>query len=225
MAQIIRHRRGSLEALSAVTSSLTKGEIVIASGSSNLSTVVNGKSLVFAVPENGQVHAVNRFLIGTTEPSTFASAIYNGMLDGVPYFNSGSGTLFLLSGSANFAPSLIGNIQPFSQSIVERVTTLETSIGGGGAIGSRVSALELTSGSLNTHSASVLLRLNEIGVVSGSLIASASSFETRNTSLATITGSLISSASSFETRNASLATITGSLILVRHHLLKPETHL
>ncbi len=36
MAQIIKHRRGSLEALSAVTSSLQKGEIVIASGSSNL---------------------------------------------------------------------------------------------------------------------------------------------------------------------------------------------
>ncbi len=63
MAQIIKHRRGSLEALSAVTASLSKGEIIIASGSSNLS-VNNGSSIVFAVPENGQVQAVNRFLIG-----------------------------------------------------------------------------------------------------------------------------------------------------------------
>jgi len=77
MAQIIKHRRGSLEALSVVTSSLQKGEIVIASGSSNLS-VTNGASIVFAVPENGQVQAVNRVLRGTNAPSTFSSATYNG---------------------------------------------------------------------------------------------------------------------------------------------------
>lgn len=62
MAQIIKHRRGSLESLSAVTSSLQKGEIVIASGSSNL-TVTNGASVVFAVAETGQVQAINRFLM------------------------------------------------------------------------------------------------------------------------------------------------------------------
>ncbi len=92
MAQIIKHRRGSLEALSAVTSSLQKGEIVIASGSSNL-TVTNGASIVFAVPENGQVQAVNRFLVGASAPNTFAAGTYNGMLKGVPYYASGSSTL------------------------------------------------------------------------------------------------------------------------------------
>ncbi len=95
MAQIIKHRRGSLEALSAVTSSLQKGEIVIASGSSNLS-VTNGSSIVFAVPENGQVQAVNRFLVGDNAPNTFAAGTYNGMLKGVPYYASGSSTLYLL---------------------------------------------------------------------------------------------------------------------------------
>ena len=76
MAQIIKHRRGSLEALSAVTSSLQKGELVIASGSSNL-TVTNGSSLVFAVPADGQVQATNRFLMGNGVPNVFSAATYN----------------------------------------------------------------------------------------------------------------------------------------------------
>ena len=92
MSQIIKHIRGSLEALSAVTSSLQKGELVIASGSSNLS-VTNGASIVFAVPENGQVQAVNRILVGDAAPNTFAAGTYNGMMKGVPYYASGSSTL------------------------------------------------------------------------------------------------------------------------------------
>ncbi len=83
MAQIIKHRRGSLEALSAVTASLQKGELVIASGSTNI-TASNGASIVFAVPESGSVQAVNRFLIGTAAPNVFPAGIYNGMLKGVP---------------------------------------------------------------------------------------------------------------------------------------------
>jgi len=153
MAQIIKHRRGSLEALSAVTSSLQKGEIVIASGSSNLS-VSNGASIVFAVPENGQVQAVNRVLRGTAAPSNFASATYNGLVDGVPYYASGSSTLFLLGSDGNEAINLVGNIQPFSTSVNSRLGTIETSLGGGGSIGTRVSALEATSASLNSFTQS-----------------------------------------------------------------------
>jgi len=154
MAQIIKHRRGSLEALSAVTSSLQKGEIVIASGSSNLS-VTNGASIVFAVPENGQVQAVNRVLRGTNAPSNFAASTYNGLVDGVPYYASGSSTLYLLGSDGNEAINLVGNIQPFSASVDSRLDSLETSIGGGGAgIGARVAALEATSASLNSFTQS-----------------------------------------------------------------------
>jgi len=153
MAQIIKHRRGSLEALSAVTSSLQKGEIVIASGSSNLS-VTNGASIVFAVPENGQVQAVNRVLRGTNAPSNFASSTYNGLVDGVPYYASGSSTLYLLGSDGNEAINLVGNIQPFSASVDSRLDSLESSIGGGTGIGARVAALEATSASLNSFTQS-----------------------------------------------------------------------
>jgi len=224
MAQIIKHRRGSLEALSAVTSSLSKGEIIIASGSTNLSSVSNGKSLVFAVPENGQVQAVNRFLIAGSDPSTFASSTYNGMLDGVPYYNSGSGTLFLLSGSSNYAISLIGNIQPFSTSVNSRLATVEASIGGGGAIGSRVSALEVFSGSqetknstLATYTASVNSRLDLLSNDSGSQAGRLSNLEsfsgsqnTKNADLATYTGSINTKWNTLENVTASILLFTAS---------------
>jgi uncharacterized coiled-coil protein SlyX len=180
MAQIIKHRRGSLESLSAVTSSLQKGELVIASGSSNLS-VTNGASIVFAVPENGQVQAVNRVLVGANAPNTFAAGTYNGMMKGVPYYASGSSTLYLLGEGANEIPNLVGNISEYSSSVSASLSALSASIGSGN-IGSSVTQL-------NTFSASVLTRLTEIGVVSGSLITSASAAKARIDSLSGFTGS------------------------------------
>ena len=224
MAQIIKHRRGSLESLSAVTSSLQKGEIVIASGSSNL-TVTNGASIVFAVPADGQVQAVNRFLVGASAPNTFAANTYNGMLKGVPYYASGSSTLYLLGEGANEIPDLTGNISNFSSSVATSINALSSSIGGG-SIGNSVTLLNTFSGSqltqnstLATYTGSVNTRLTEIGVVSGSLISSASaaaiananqntftaSVDTRLTTLGTYTGSV-------NTRFTEVGVVTGSLI-------------
>ncbi len=187
MAQIIKHRRGSLESLSAVTSSLQKGELIIASGSSNLSTT-NGTSLVFAVPENGQVQATNRFLIGSSAPSTFAAGTYNGMVNGVPFYDSGSGTLYLLGSGGNTAINLVGNIQPFSSSVATSINALSASIGSG-TIGTSVSLL-------NSFSASTEISLDNLESFSGSQL-------TQNSALATITGSLISSASAAKSTNDS----------------------
>ena len=217
MAQIIKHRRGSLEALSAVTASLQKGEIIIASGSSNLTTT-NGTSIVFAVPESGSVQAINRFLIGDNAPNTFAAGTYNGMVKGVPYYASGSSTLYLLGEGSNDIPNLVGNISVFSASVDSRLDSVEASLGGGGSIGTRVAALEVASASLNsfsssqldkdsnlaTYTASVSTRLTEIGVVSGSLILSASAANVSVTNLNTFSGSQL-------TQNSTLATYTGSL--------------
>ena len=79
MAQIIKHRRGSLEALSAATGSFQKGELIIISGSSNI-TSSNGSGLLFAAVESGSVQAVNRFLVGDNAPNTFPANQYNGLL-------------------------------------------------------------------------------------------------------------------------------------------------
>jgi hypothetical protein len=219
MAQIIKHRRGSLEALSAVTSSLQKGEIIIASGSSNL-TVTNGSSLVFAVPENGQVQATNRFLMGDSAPNTFAGSTYNGMVKGVPYYASGSSTLYLLGTDGNDIINLVGNIQPFSTSVDSRLDSIETSLGGGGGIGTRVSTLESHSiavnaftasqeakdviisaytASMNTFSASVNGHIADLNTKTGS-------FENKFTTLSTYTASVNGHISDINTYTSSLRT-------------------
>ena len=153
MAQIIKHRRGSLEALSAVTSSLVKGELVIASGSSNL-TVTNGSSLVFTVPADGQVQAINRFLMGNSAPNTFSAGTYNGMMKGVPYYASGSSTLYLLGSGGNDIIDLTGNISNFSSSVATSINSLSSSIGGG-SIGSAVTSLSSKTGSYATTGSNV----------------------------------------------------------------------
>lgn len=199
MAQIIKHRRGSLESLSTVTGSLQKGEIVIASGSTNL-TASNGNAIAFIVPADGTVQATNRIIRGTTAPNVFPASVYNGMLNGVPYYASASGilpTLYLLGGGANEAIDLVGNIQPFSQSVATSINALSASIGSG-TIGNSVN-------SLNTFSGSVLTQLSTLGTYTASL-------ETKNSALATITASLIATASANRIDTANLETFSSSVL-------------
>jgi hypothetical protein len=209
MAQIIKHRRGSLEALSAVTASLQKGELVIASGSSNLS-VTNGASIVFAVPENGQVQAVNRFLVGVNAPNTFPAGTYNGLVKGVPYYASGSSTLYLLGEGANEIPNLVGNIQAFSTSVDSRLDVVEASLGGGGSVGARVAALEATSASLNsfTQSFSSSVATNFSASAANLTSYSSSAASAQNTYSSSVATSL---SSSVATINASILTLSTSV--------------
>ena len=151
MAQIIKHRRGSLESLSAITSSLQKGEIIISSGSSNI-TSTNGSSIVFAVVESGSVQATNRIIRGTGIPNVFSSSTYNGMVDGVPYYASGSSTLYLLGSDRNEAINLVGNIQPYSSSVSASFNSLSASVAAGniwqqtGSAYNTINNLEITGG-------------------------------------------------------------------------------
>ncbi len=213
MAQIIKHRRGSLESLSTVTGSLQKGEIVIASGSTNL-TASNGNAIAFIVPQDGTVQATNRIIRGTTAPNTFPASTYNGMLNGVPYYASSSTqlpTLFLLGSGANEAIDLVGNIQPFSASVATSINALSASIGSG-TIGNSVNALNTFSGAvltqlstIGTVTASYDSRFTEIGVVSGSLISSASAASVSNANLNTFSASA-------NTRFTEIGVVSGSLI-------------
>jgi hypothetical protein len=202
MAQIIKHRRGSLEALSAVTSSLQKGEIVIASGSSNL-TVTNGSSLVFAVPADGQVQATNRFLIGDNAPATFAGSTYNGMVKGVPYYASGSSTLYLLGTDGNDAINLVGNIQPFSASVATSINALSASIGGG-SIGSAVTALNTFSASQESKDSTLATYTSSVDSKFSTLATYTSSLETKNSTLATYTSSVDGRLNNLESTSASV---------------------
>jgi hypothetical protein len=191
MAQIIKHRRGSLEALSQVTSSLQKGEIIIASGSSLISAS-NGSSLVFAVVESGSVQAVNRVMrtTGSVAP-IFSASIYNGMVDGVPFYASGSSTLYLLGSNSNEAVNLEGNIQPFSTSVDSRLDSIETSIGGGGTgIGARVGNLEAVSQSLQNFTASQEAKDVIISAYTASMNTFSSSQQAKDVTISAYTASM-----------------------------------
>ena len=205
MAQIIKHRRGSLEALSAATSSFQKGEIIIVTGSANI-TASNGSSLLFAAVESGSIQATNRFIVGDAAPNVFPNSVYNGLLKGVPYYASASATLYLLGTDSNSAINLVGNIQPFSSSVSASLAQLSSSIGTGN-IGNSVTLLNTFSGSvltqlstLGTETASIETRLGTIGSYTSSL-------ETRMGAVATVTGSLISSASAAAVADAAEAEV------------------
>ncbi len=213
MTQIIKHRRGSLESLSSVTASLQKGEIVIASGSSNI-TSTNGSTLVFAAPENGTVRAVNRILRGDTAPNIFQSSVYNGMLDGVPYYASSSTqtpTLYLISSSFNESINLIGNIQPFSTSVDSRLDSIETSLGGGGGIGIRVANLEIASQSLQSFSSSQEAKDVIISAYTASMNTFTSSQEEKDVIISAYTASMNTYTASQEAKDVIISAYTASM--------------
>ena len=127
MAQLIQHKRGRLERLSTITGSLQKGEILIVTGSSNI-TSSNGSAILFAATESGSVQATNRFIIGSSAPNVFPTSTYGGLVNGVPYYDSGSGTLYLLGGDGNTAINLTGNISTFSASVATSFSASNASI-------------------------------------------------------------------------------------------------
>ena len=127
MAQLIQHKRGRLERLSTITGSLQKGEILIVTGSSNI-TSSNGSAILFAATESGSVQATNRFIIGSSAPNQFPTSTYGGLVNGVPYYDSGSGTLYLLGGDGNTAINLTGNISAFSASVATSFSASNASI-------------------------------------------------------------------------------------------------
>ena len=127
MAQLIQHKRGRLERLSTITGSLQKGEILIVTGSSNI-TSSNGSAILFAATESGSVQATNRFIIGSSAPNVFPASTYGGLVNGVPYYDSGSGTLYLLGGDGNTAINLTGNISAFSSSVATSFSASNASI-------------------------------------------------------------------------------------------------
>jgi hypothetical protein len=128
MTQILKLKRGSLERLSTITGSLQKGEIIFASASSEISSS-NGSSILFVTTESGSIQAANRIMrtTGSTAPQ-LTSSVYNGIIDGVPFYVSGSQTLFLLGSSGNEAIDLTGNIGKFSASVASGFSASNASI-------------------------------------------------------------------------------------------------
>jgi predicted acyltransferase (DUF342 family) len=107
MAQIIKHRRGSISQLKDVTAKA--GELVMATGSVN---DLNGPFIFIGESENtvGGYRPVSKLYSGNQAPA-ISSLAYGTVLDGTPYYAVGNETLYILASGGNTALDLTGNIE------------------------------------------------------------------------------------------------------------------
>jgi cytoskeletal protein CcmA (bactofilin family) len=114
MAQIIKHRRGSIAALKGTTA--RNAELIVASGSiSDLS----GPFVFIGSPNSGDegvagaFRSVSKIYQGTAAP-TITAGTYGSILDGTPFYASGNESLYILNNDGSGGNSridLTGNIE------------------------------------------------------------------------------------------------------------------
>jgi|688.fasta_scaffold50678_2 cytoskeletal protein CcmA (bactofilin family) len=105
MAQIIKHRRGSISALKDVTANI--GEFVIATGSIgdlNAPVVFVGSDATA-----GGYRAVSKIYQGSLVP--ILGAGYGTTMDGTPFYSSTSQSLYILDRNGNINMDLSGNLE------------------------------------------------------------------------------------------------------------------
>lgn len=107
MAQIIKHRRGSIDALSSATAK--KGELIMATGSVGN---MNGPWIFVGETEGsaGAFRGVSKVYQGTAAPDLTVGT-WGSTLNGTPFHASSDKTLYVLSNSGNVAIDLTGNIE------------------------------------------------------------------------------------------------------------------
>ena len=140
MAQIIKHRRGSIDSLKTTTT--RNGEILVASGSiSDLSGpfVFIGSPVSSDEGVAGAFKPTSKIYGGTTAP-TIAAGTYGSIMDGTPFHASGNQSLYILNndGVGNQRLDLTGNMEGNSISNVT-ITSLT---------GSNASVTNITGGTV-----------------------------------------------------------------------------
>jgi len=200
-------------------------------GSLNLSGDITASNAYFTndVKIDGKITVGNE----TGDTLNIVASLSSSLIpSGSTLFDLGSTTnyyknLYVQTISSSFISGSIagiGNIETFSASVDNRLDIVEATaslyIPFSTSVDSRLDLVEATASYLNTtfstsvnsrfveletKSASVESRLDQIGVITGSLINSASSFESRNATLLNYT-------SSVDTRLTEIGIVTGSLI-------------
>lgn len=107
MAQIIKHRRGSIDTLAVATAK--KGELIIATGSvGNM-----GGPWVFVGEDEGSAGAfrgLSKIYQGAAAPDLTVGS-WGSTLNGTPFYSSNDKTLYILSNAGNTDIDLTGNIE------------------------------------------------------------------------------------------------------------------
>ena len=161
MAQIIKHRRGSLESISGATK--RAGELLVVTGSAGISAV-NGGSLLFVGIDGSTATAANKVLQGTTVPN-LSGASYDTSVDGIPFYDTAAQKLYILNKGGN----------------VEVKATANT--GGTGIVSSSAQVTELLPVGTVSGSSQVISILSSLNTFSASQ-------ETKDSTLATYTQSV-----------------------------------
>jgi hypothetical protein len=97
MAQIIKHRRGSLESISGATK--RAGELLVVTGSTGISAT-NGDSILFVGVDGSTATPANKVLQGATNPD-LSGASYDTSIDGIPFYNTETEKLYILNKGGN----------------------------------------------------------------------------------------------------------------------------
>jgi predicted acyltransferase (DUF342 family) len=107
MAQIIKHRRGSITQLKDVTARI--GELVVATGSIS---DLNGPMVFVGETEGiaGAYRPLSKIYQGAGAP-TITVGSHGSVIDGTPFYATGNKTLYILSKDGNQAINLTGNIE------------------------------------------------------------------------------------------------------------------
>ena len=107
MAQIIKHRRGSITQLKDVTARV--GELVVATGSIS---DLNGPMVFVGETEGvaGAYRPLSKIYQGAAAP-TITVGSHGSVIDGTPFYASGNKTLYILSKDGNNSINLTGNIE------------------------------------------------------------------------------------------------------------------
>ena len=172
MAQIIKHRRGSIDSVKATTT--RNGEVLIASGSiSDLAGpfVFVGSPVASDEGVAGAFKPTSKIYSGTNAP-TIGVGTYGSILDGTPFYASGDESLYILNndGVGNDKIDLTGNIEDNSISNVT-ITSLTgtnaniTNITGGTVT---VTGNQTIGGTLGVTSTATVGKLLSEGEITGS---------------------------------------------------------
>jgi hypothetical protein len=217
MAQIIKHRRGSLESISGATK--RAGELLVVTGSAGI-TAANGDSILFVGIDGSTVTPSNKVLQGTTVPN-LTGASYDTSVDGIPFYDTSAQKLYILNKGGNVevkATANTGGTGIVSGS--EQVTPLlpTGTVSGSSQVVSILDALNTFSASeesknttLSTYTASVDSHISAINTFSASQESKDSTLATYTASVDSRLDQLSTDSGSQDTRLTALEAFSSSL--------------
>jgi len=214
MAQIIKHRRGSLESISSATK--RAGELLVVTGSAGISAT-NGNSILFVGIDGSTATPANKILQGSENPN-LTGASYDTSIDGIPFYNTSTEKLYILNKGGNVEVKATANTG--GTGIVSGSSQVTNLLPAGTVSGSSQVTISSTTG-YTDFSSSLNSRLVTVSTNVTELYTTASDHETRIDSIESSIGGAsgiglrVSSLEAFtgsqETKNSTLATYTGSV--------------